>query len=285
MINIELDAYLYETDAVAEKPTEESIVPVQNDVQSQDRDLFIDDADDGSGLDADESSGSGWGAGGPGLDDEDGRPGSGELPNGPPDDEDYGTPTQKTKGTESTLITIGTPRPEETDYVDPEQPEIPDVPNADPIPSVDSNQLNEIIPKTANRPVEGPPVQGRDGGAEQPPRPDQTDFSITGEDLVPSVDQQPSGTSVNSESRVPDKVFIMNTKSEDRAASFFAQPGILAAVIGGAVVGLLCAILVVMFIVYRMRKKDEGSYALDEPKRSPAAASYGKGHNNREFYA
>lgn len=40
-----------------------------------------------------------------------------------------------------------------------------------------------------------------------------------------------------------------------------------------------------MFIVYRMRKKDEGSYALDEPKRSPAAASYGKGHNNREFYA
>lgn len=58
------------------------------------------------------------------------------------------------------------------------------------------------------------------------------------------------------------------------------------AVIGGAVVGLLCAILVVMFIVYRMRKKDEGSYALDEPKRSPTANSYAKGgHNNREFYA
>merc|ERR1719239_856658 len=47
-----------------------------------------------------------------------------------------------------------------------------------------------------------------------------------------------------------------------RNVSFFAQPGILAAVIGGAVVGLLCAILLVMFIVYRMRKKDEGSYAL-----------------------
>ncbi|CAH2262996.1 jg18697 [Pararge aegeria aegeria] len=60
---------------------------------------------------------------------------------------------------------------------------------------------------------------------------------------------------------------------------------VVSPVIGGAVVGLLCAILVVMFIVYRMRKKDEGSYALDEPKRSPAAASYGKGHNNREFYA
>lgn len=57
------------------------------------------------------------------------------------------------------------------------------------------------------------------------------------------------------------------------------------AVIGGAVVGLLCAILVVMFIVYRMRKKDEGSYALDEPKRSPAVNSYAKNANNREFYA
>ncbi|XP_055537127.1 syndecan-like isoform X1 [Wyeomyia smithii] len=80
-------------------------------------------------------------------------------------------------------------------------------------------------------------------------------------------------------------VSIMNAKNEDRTASFFAQPGILAAVIGGAVVGLLCAILVVMFIVYRMRKKDEGSYALDEPKRSPTANTYAKNANNREFYA
>lgn len=56
------------------------------------------------------------------------------------------------------------------------------------------------------------------------------------------------------------------------------------AVIGGAVVGLLCAILLVMFIVYRMRKKDEGSYVLDEPKRSsPSSHPYNK--NSREFYA
>jgi syndecan 2 len=56
------------------------------------------------------------------------------------------------------------------------------------------------------------------------------------------------------------------------------------AVVGGAVVGLLCAILCVMFVVYRMRKKDEGSYALDEPKRSPTVNSYSK-PPNREFYA
>merc|ERR1711944_117013 len=62
---------------------------------------------------------------------------------------------------------------------------------------------------------------------------------------------------------MPDRKTNFGTKSP---TSFFAQPGTMAAVIGGAVVGLLCAILCVMFVVYRMRKKDEGSYALDEPK-------------------
>lgn len=81
-----------------------------------------------------------------------------------------------------------------------------------------------------------------------------------------------------------DSVVIMNPKAEERPTSFFAQPGILAAVVGGAVVGLLCAILVVMFIVYRMRKKDEGSYALGEPKQSPNSNSYSRG-TNKEFYA
>jgi len=76
----------------------------------------------------------------------------------------------------------------------------------------------------------------------------------------------------------------MSPKNSNRSTSFFAQPGTLAAVIGGAVVGLLCAILCVMFVVYRMRKKDEGSYALDEPKRSPTVNAYAK-HPSREFYA
>lgn len=120
-------------------------------------------------------------------------------------------------------------------------------------------------------------------------------------------DRSSSGGSSSSGSGVGGEVLIMN--KEDRTASFFAQPGMLAgeypiiinyfiisymllmtnlfllAIIGGAVVGLLFSILVVMFIVYRMRKKDEGSYALDEPKRSPTANSYAKNANNREFYA
>ncbi|XP_064653063.1 syndecan-like isoform X16 [Lineus longissimus] len=55
-------------------------------------------------------------------------------------------------------------------------------------------------------------------------------------------------------------------------------------IIGGTIVGLLCAILLVLFIVYRMRKKDEGSYALDEPKHSPSMHSYQRAPA-REFYA
>ncbi|XP_035451465.1 syndecan isoform X1 [Spodoptera frugiperda] len=275
-------------DAAVEKPTEETVVQIQNDVHSPpDHDLFIDAADDGSGLDTDESSGSGWGAG-PGPDDEDGR-GSGDEPNGPPDDEDYGSTTVGSEETERTIIeTPIVPEKSEPDDIDiPEQTE-PPVVNKVNIPlqlPTDPRNIDVLIPNTRNKPGEGTSEEGRGAGEEQPSRPDQTDISISGEDLVPSVDQEPSGSNVNQESRAPDKVVIMNAKPEDRATSFFAQPGILAAVIGGAVVGLLCAILVVMFIVYRMRKKDEGSYALDEPKRSPAAASYGKGHNNREFYA
>lgn len=67
------------------------------------------------------------------------------------------------------------------------------------------------------------------------------------------------------------------------AAHVMTQPGILAAIIGGSVVFLLCAVLLIMFIVYRMRKKDEGSYALDEPKKMPNY-SYQRAPD-REFYA
>jgi hypothetical protein len=85
------------------------------------------------------------------------------------------------------------------------------------------------------------------------------------------------------DNKLSNEVSIMGQK-QVTPASFFARPGILAAVIGGAVVGLLCAILLVMFIVYRMRKKDEGSYSLDEPKRSTSANPYARGAN-KEFYA
>jgi len=55
-------------------------------------------------------------------------------------------------------------------------------------------------------------------------------------------------------------------------------------IVGGIVIGMLSAILLVMFIIYRMRKKDEGSYALEEgPRKSPSHA-YTR-VSSREFFA
>ncbi|KAF0760799.1 syndecan-like, partial [Aphis craccivora] len=101
--------------------------------------------------------------------------------------------------------------------------------------------------------------------------PEQPKQNINDVNLAPSVPSVPEVPHTTSTSTLPpppsnaidehsssNGVYISPNSHPERTSSFFAQPGILAAVIGGAVVGLLCAILVVMFIVYRMRKKDEG---------------------------
>ncbi|KAL7988079.1 hypothetical protein Chor_006998 [Crotalus horridus] len=54
-------------------------------------------------------------------------------------------------------------------------------------------------------------------------------------------------------------------------------------VIAGGLVGLLFAGFLVAFMLYRMKKKDEGSYSLDEPKQSNGG--YQKPHKQEEFYA
>ncbi|XP_043646126.1 syndecan isoform X1 [Drosophila teissieri] len=130
--------------------------------------------------------------------------------------------------------------------------------------------------------VDGPRIGGNDGDITER-GPGAGGSNVHELDPNTNVNSQPSDTKGIDHRPNGNEVVIMS--EDDRTSSFFSQPGILAAVIGGAVVGLLCAILVVMFIVYRMRKKDEGSYALDEPKRSPANNSYAKNANNREFYA
>jgi hypothetical protein len=105
-------------------------------------------------------------------------------------------------------------------------------------------------------------------------------------DMDNSINAMPDGN-VEIQTVAPDTNQVegmMSSKGEFLNPSAVMQkPGILAGIIGGAVIGLLCAVLLVMFIVYRMRKKDEGSYALDE-KRSPTHHTYQRA-NTREFYA
>ncbi|KAJ8333628.1 hypothetical protein SKAU_G00416360 [Synaphobranchus kaupii] len=69
---------------------------------------------------------------------------------------------------------------------------------------------------------------------------------------------------------------------EVRSENLFQRTEVLAAVIAGGVIGFLFAIFLILLLVYRMRKKDEGSYDLGE--RKPSGAAYQKAPT-KEFYA
>lgn len=58
---------------------------------------------------------------------------------------------------------------------------------------------------------------------------------------------------------------------------------IFSGVIAGGVVGLAFAVMLVALMVYRMKKKDEGSYSLDEHK--PSNGGYQKPQRQEEFLA
>jgi hypothetical protein len=72
--------------------------------------------------------------------------------------------------------------------------------------------------------------------------------------------------------------------TEETTSTNISTSHFLAALIVGGCVGLLFAICVIMLLAYRIRKKDEGSYALDEQKKpaSPTAYQYTQG---QEYYA
>lgn len=73
-----------------------------------------------------------------------------------------------------------------------------------------------------------------------------------------------------------------NVYTEKHPDNLFKRTEVLAAVIAGGVIGFLFAIFLILLLVYRMRKKDEGSYDLGE--RKPSSAAYQKAPT-KEFYA
>ncbi|NXF90924.1 SDC1 protein, partial [Eubucco bourcierii] len=100
---------------------------------------------------------------------------------------------------------------------------------------------------------------------------DPGDFILTkDEDLVPTQ---------NSEV-LPDSG--RNAKAAG-ASGIMDRKEVLGGVIAGGLVGLVFAVFLVAFMLYRMKKKDEGSYSLDEPKQSNGG--YQKPHKQEEFYA
>lgn len=86
----------------------------------------------------------------------------------------------------------------------------------------------------------------------------------------------------------------MGTKEEEKfdvpaqeevllsSSSVFDSAHFVTAVVIGGCVGLLFAVALIMLLLYRMRMKDEGSYALDDHKQAPPAYQYTQG---QEYYA
>ncbi|XP_054425294.1 syndecan-1 [Pteronotus mesoamericanus] len=77
-----------------------------------------------------------------------------------------------------------------------------------------------------------------------------------------------------------------NGPAPDPGASqgFLDRKEVLGGVIAGGLVGLIFAVCLVGFMLYRMKKKDEGSYSLEEPKQANGGA-YQKPSKQEEFYA
>lgn len=73
-----------------------------------------------------------------------------------------------------------------------------------------------------------------------------------------------------------------DVSAEKHSESLFQRTEVLAAVIAGGVIGFLFAIFLILLLIYRMRKKDEGSYDLGE--RKPSTTAYQKAPT-KEFYA
>ncbi|XP_046880548.1 syndecan-4 isoform X2 [Hypomesus transpacificus] len=92
-------------------------------------------------------------------------------------------------------------------------------------------------------------------------------------DLVQNRNEVPVRAEPPQQEEHPSNVLMSHAGSE----GLFNKTEILAAVIVGGAVTLLCAVLLIVFLIYRMRKKDEGSYDLGKKpiyKKAPTTEIY-----------
>lgn len=107
---------------------------------------------------------------------------------------------------------------------------------------------------------------------------DQTDTEV----LVYHTEETQVSDVATSTSSSPSLSEESDKQHEVRTENLFQRTEVLAAVIAGGVIGFLFAIFLILLLVYRMRKKDEGSYDLGE--RKPPSTAYQKAPT-KEFYA
>uniref|UniRef100_H3BCS6 Syndecan n=1 Tax=Latimeria chalumnae TaxID=7897 RepID=H3BCS6_LATCH len=135
----------------------------------------------------------------------------------------------------------------------------------------------EIVETTVTNEVEAPVAGGPSGDFE---------IQVVDNEVLATVTRA-TGRGVGRGDTQPD--IIDNAIGNGSSAAQLPQKNILErkevliAVIVGGVVGALFAAFLVMLLIYRMKKKDEGSYTLEEPKQ--ASVTYQKPDKQEEFYA
>ncbi|XP_056420237.1 syndecan-1 [Hyla sarda] len=110
-------------------------------------------------------------------------------------------------------------------------------------------------------------------------------------EISDSKEEGPSGVdediffeaTVPSINRMNNEDSITDDGTSNASHGIMERKELLAGIIAGGVAGLVFAAFLVAFVLYRMKKKDEGSYSLEEPKQSNGG--YQKPREQREFYA
>ncbi|KAI1895140.1 hypothetical protein AGOR_G00103240 [Albula goreensis] len=168
---------------------------------------------------------------------------------------------------------------------------------------VDTEPESEMLPATTPAaeidtesidPTQDDMSSGDSDNAEATASPTLTESDIINPNVVERVDAPIEKTVRTGMERNPDDSDmefepVVNQVDTEKAVgetsenqSLLERKEVLGGVIAGGVVGLAFAIMLVSLMVYRMKKKDEGSYALDEQKHPNG---YQKPQRQEEFLA
>ncbi|XP_014325541.1 syndecan-4-like isoform X1 [Xiphophorus maculatus] len=123
--------------------------------------------------------------------------------------------------------------------------------------------------ETESRPSAKPDFDNRIPDLPDPARPKDSEI-----DLVKNRNEiPPLGSEPETKEENPSNVLMSQAKGD----SIFNKTEVLAAVIAGCAVCLMFAVLLILLLIYRMKKKDEGSYDLGKKpiyKKAPTTEIY-----------
>uniref|UniRef100_A0A8C3S1A4 Syndecan n=1 Tax=Chelydra serpentina TaxID=8475 RepID=A0A8C3S1A4_CHESE len=158
------------------------------------------------------------------------------------------------------------------------------LPDPAPGPSPPDSPLDVTVSTALDNELEAPVSGGPSGDFEIREEEDMTRPELNNEVIAAVTLAAGPGPGKNAEPGLIDNTIDSgNSAAQLPQKNILERKEVLIAVIVGGVVGALFAAFLVMLLIYRMKKKDEGSYTLEEPKQ--ANVTYQKPDKQEEFYA